>query len=88
MTEQNIPVLPWELSLKNAAWFIDDRDGVKVLKLVPLAVTPQGMVPTGMAVEVQFDGPAWEKFSSDVAAGEKHLSKVIVPEPGTNGHLN
>lgn len=34
MTEQNIPVLPWELSLKNAAWFIDDRDGVKVLKLV------------------------------------------------------
>lgn len=88
MTEQNIPLLPWEISLKNAAWFIEDRDGGKVLKLVPLTVTPQGMVPTGMAVEVAFDENSWEKFSADVAAGEKRLPKVIVPQPGTNGHLN
>lgn len=89
MTEQEIPVLPWEINLRNAAWFIHDRepDG-KVLKFVPLAVTPQGMVPTGMAVEIQFDSAAWEKFAADAQTGEKQLSKVIVPQPGTNGHLN
>lgn len=86
MTEQQIPVLPWEISLKNAAWFIEDNDGAKTLKLVPLAVTEQGMVPTGMAVEIVFDANIWEKFAADVAAGEKHLSKVVMPGP--NGHLN
>lgn len=86
MTE--IPILPWEISLKNATWFLEDRDGAKVLKLVPLTLSPQGLVPTGMAVEIVFDGQAWEKFASDVSAGEKRPSKVIVPEPGTNGHLN
>ena len=78
-------VLPWEILLNNAAWFIDDLpDGGKRVKLVPLAVamTPQGtqQVPVGTAVTIVFGEDGWERFQRDIAAGEK--SKVIVAQPG------
>lgn len=87
--DSNVPVMPWEISLKNAGWFITDLpDGGKQLKLLPLAASPQGSVPLGVAVEVVFDKNGWDKFCSDVNLGERLPSKVIVPQPGTNGHLN
>jgi hypothetical protein len=89
MSESEAPVLPWEISLKNAGWFITDQPGGgKQLKLVPIAGSPQGPVPVGVAVEVCFSAEAWEKFKGDVEQGERGLSKVIVPQPGSNGHLN
>jgi hypothetical protein len=89
MSESETPVMPWEISLKNASWFIADHpDGGKVLKLVPIAPSPQGMVPLGVAVEVVFNKDGWEKFRADVQAGARGVSKVVIPQPGTNGHLN
>jgi hypothetical protein len=83
------PVMPWEISLKNAGWFIEDTpEGGKRLKFLPLAQTPHGNAPLGVAVEVVFDKNGWDKFCGDVTLGERLPSKVIVPQPGANGHLN
>lgn len=88
MADSDVPVLPWEINLRSVAWFItDDADGGKLLKLVPIAPTPQGMAPTGMAIEIHFDPAGWDKFMGDVSLGERHISKVVVPQPGQKGHI-
>jgi hypothetical protein len=89
MNDSEVPLMPWEISLKNAGWFIEDLpDERKRLKFVPLATTPQGNAPLGVAVEVVFDKTGWDRFCGDVNLGERLPSKVIVPPAGTNGHHN
>lgn len=88
MENKDVPVMPWEISLKNAGWFITDTPTGKLLKFVPLTLTAQGQMPIGTAVEIHFDHTGWDRFSADVAAGERGVSKVVIPQPGTNGHLN
>jgi len=84
-----VPVTPWEISLKNCAWFISDiPDGGKQLKLIPVQATPQGMMPLAPAIEVVFNQEGWERFQRDVETGTRGVSKVVLPQPGTNGHLN
>jgi hypothetical protein len=90
MSESEAPVMPWEISLKNATWFIDDLpDGAKQLKLMPLTPLGDGrQAPVGFAIEVQFPAQVWAAFAADVTAGKKLPSKVVIPQPGQNGHLN
>lgn len=83
----DVPVMPWEINLKCVSWFIADHpEGGKVLKLMPVMPTPQGPAATGMAIEIRFSEAEWAKFMSDVQLGERHISQIVVPQPGQNGH--
>ena len=85
-----MPVLPWEVSLRNAGWFLEASEaGGMVLKLVPLQPLPDGsQVPVGMAVEVAFSADGWERFRRDVAAGERSQIVVAPVLPRSNGAMH